>query len=125
MIVRRLVRRAGHRVAVCTGCAAMFAGYAGLAVWHGALWQVVAANAVSNLGIGLVASAMAMVLTERAGTASTGIAVGMYITARAIGGSMAGAGFAALLRPPVRAEHKGGYRTDVADPSVTRWCHAG
>jgi Na+/melibiose symporter-like transporter len=72
MVVPRLVKRASHRAAVCTGCAAMLAGYAGLAVWHGALWQAVAANAVSNLGIGLVASAMAMVRTERADTASTG-----------------------------------------------------
>ena len=38
-----------------------------------------------------------MVLTERASTASTGISVGLYITVRALGGSIAGAGFAALL----------------------------
>jgi len=38
-----------------------------------------------------------VVLTERASTASTSISVGLYITVRAIGGSLAGAGFAALL----------------------------
>jgi hypothetical protein len=38
-----------------------------------------------------------VVLTERSGPAATGISVGAWITVRAIGGSMAGTGFAALL----------------------------
>jgi hypothetical protein len=75
----------------------MLAGYAGLAVWHGALWPVVAENSVSSLGAGVVASAMAIVLTERGGETVTGVSIGMYITVRAVGGSLAGAGFAALL----------------------------
>jgi MFS family permease len=58
---------------------------------------VVVANSVTGLGIGVVSSAMAVVLTERSGPASTGISVGTWITVRAVGGSMAGAGFAALL----------------------------
>ena len=36
-------------------------------------------------------------LTERVSSGSTGISVGLYITVCAIGGSIAGAGFAALL----------------------------
>ena len=75
----------------------MLAGYAGLAAWHGALWQVITASLVSSFGMGLIACAMSVVLTERASTGSTGISVGLYITVRAIGGSLAGAGFAALL----------------------------
>ena len=97
MVVPRLVKRVGHELAVHAACVAMLAGYTGLAAWHGALWQVITASSVSSLGMGLIASAMAVVLTERASTASTGISVGMYITVRAIGGSLAGAGFAALL----------------------------
>jgi MFS family permease len=97
MVVPRLVKRMGHKPAVHAGCFAMLAGYTGLATWHDALWQVVAAGSVSSLGMGLVASAMAVVLTERADAGSTGISIGMYITVRAVGGSMAGAGFAALL----------------------------
>ena len=97
MVVPRLVKRVGHEPAVYSACAAMFAGYTGLAAWHGALWQVIAASSVASFGMGLIASAMAVVLTERASTASTGISVGLYITVRAIGGSLAGAGFAALL----------------------------
>jgi MFS family permease len=95
--VPRLVKRMGHEPAVCAACGAMLAGYTGLAAWHGALWQVIAASSVSSFGMGLIASAMAVVLTERASAASTGISVGLHITVRAIGGSMAGAGFAALL----------------------------
>ena len=97
MAVPRLVKHIGHEPAVHSGCVVMLAGYSGLAAWHGALWQVIAASSVSSLGIGLTASAMAVVLTERASAASTGISIGLYITVRAIGGSMAGAGFAALL----------------------------
>jgi MFS family permease len=97
MAVPRLVKHIGHQPAVYAACLAMLAGYAGLAAWHGALWQVIAASLVSSFGMGLIASAMAVVLTERASTASTGISVGLYITVRAIGGSLAGAGFAALL----------------------------
>jgi MFS family permease len=97
MVVPRLVKWMGHRPTIYAGCAAMFAGYAGLVAWHGAVWQVVVASSVASLGMGLVASAMAVALTERSDTASTGISVGLYITVRAIGGSIAGAGFAALL----------------------------
>jgi MFS family permease len=97
MVVPRLVRYVGHKPAICAGCAAMFAAHTGLAVWHGTLWPVVLAGSVSSLGLGLVASAMAVALTERADPASTGISVGLYLTVRAIGGSIAGAGFAALL----------------------------
>ncbi len=97
LLVPRLIRRLGHRPTIGVGCFVMLAGYTGLATWHDSLWPVVVTNSVSGLGIGLVASAMAVVLTERSGPASTGIAIGMWITVRAIGGSMAGAGFAALL----------------------------
>lgn len=96
---RRLGERLalGHKPTVCVGCFVMPAGYIGLATWHSVLWPVIAANSVAGLGIGLVSSAMAVVLTERSGRASTGISVGTWITVRAVGGSMAGAGFAALL----------------------------
>jgi MFS family permease len=97
MVVPRLIRHLGHTPTVCAGCFVMLAGYTGLAIWHDVLWPVIVAYSVSGLGIGLVASAMTVVLTERSGPASTGISIGMWITVRAIGGSMAGAGFAALL----------------------------
>jgi MFS family permease len=71
--------------AVCMGCFAVLAGYADLATWHGALWAVVAANSVAGLGIGLVASTMTVVLTERSGPATTSVAIGMWITVPASG----------------------------------------
>lgn len=113
MVVPRLVKRIGHRSTICAGCVTMLAGNTGLAIRHDALWQVVAANSAISLGIGLAASAMAMLLTERADTSSTGISVGMYLTVRAVGGSMAGAGFAALLT-----------RATIAGTSVPReWAY--
>jgi len=103
MIVPRLVKHIGHQPAVYAGCAAMFAGYTGLALWHDALWQTVVANCGNSLGIGLVASAMPVVITERTDPASTGISIGMQNTVTAIGGSMAGAAFAALLNLAIGA----------------------
>ena len=50
MVVPRLVKRVGHKPAVYTACAAMLAGYIGLAAWHGALWQVIVASSVSSFG---------------------------------------------------------------------------
>jgi hypothetical protein len=44
-----------------------------------------------------------MVITERTDPAWTGISIGMQNTVTAIGGSMAGAGFAALLNLAIRA----------------------
>jgi MFS family permease len=103
MIAPRLVKYIGHQPAVYAGCAAMFAGYTGLAVWHSALWQTVVALCVSSLGIGLTVSAMPMVITERTDPASTSISTGMQTTATAIGGGMAGAGFGVLLNLAISA----------------------
>jgi MFS family permease len=97
MIVPRLVKRIGQQRTVYAGCAVLLAAYTAWAVWHNALWQAVVANSLTLLGVGLVLSAMAVVITERTDPASTSISLGMKDTITAIGGSMAGAGFAALL----------------------------
>jgi hypothetical protein len=45
----------------------------------------------------VVSGAMPVVLTERNARTSAGISTGLFISGRAVGGSIAGAGFAALL----------------------------
>jgi Na+/melibiose symporter-like transporter len=95
--VARIARHVGHRASVCLGCAALLAGYGGLAGWHGAIWQLIVASSVAGLGVGVVSGAMPVVLTERNARTSAGISTGLFISGRAVGGSIAGAGFAALL----------------------------
>jgi MFS family permease len=97
MAVAQVARRARHRLAVCLGCACLLAGYAALAGWHAAIWQLIAFGSAAGLGVGMVSGAMPVVLTERAAGTSAGISTGLFITGRGVGGSIAGAGFAALL----------------------------
>jgi MFS family permease len=95
--VARIAGHVGHRATVCLGCAALLAGYGGLAGWHGAIWQLIVWSSVAGLGVGVVSGAMPVVLTERNARTSAGISTGLFISGRAVGGSVAGAGFAALL----------------------------
>jgi MFS family permease len=97
LAVAPVARRAGHRAIVCLGCACLLAGYGGLAAWHGAIWQLIVFASLAGLGVGVVSGAMPVVLTERAARTSAAISTGLFITGRAVGGSIAGAGFAALL----------------------------
>jgi MFS family permease len=97
LAVAPVARQAGHRATVCLGCACLLAGYGGLAGWHGEIWQLIVFGSVAALGVGVVSGAMPVVLTERAARTSAAISTGLFITGRAVGGSIAGAGFAALL----------------------------
>jgi MFS family permease len=120
-LVPVLARRAGHKPAVYSGCAALLAGYLGMAAWHGALWQLVVANCALGLGTGLVSSSLPVVLTERAGPGSAAISTGFFITGRALGGSMASAGFAALLTGATIAHTS----TPTQGAYVTIWVSCG
>jgi MFS family permease len=95
--VARIARHVGHRATVCLGCAALLAGYGGLAGWHDAIWQLIVWSSAAGLGVGVVSGAMPVVLTERNARTSAAISTGLFISGRAVGGSIAGAGFAALL----------------------------
>jgi MFS family permease len=92
-----IARQVGHRATVCLGCAALLAGYGGLAGWHDQIWQLIVWSSVAGLGVGVVSGAMPVVLTERSARTSAGISTGLFISGRAVGGSIAGAGFTALL----------------------------
>jgi MFS family permease len=100
----RLVRLIGHERTIVTGCLIGFAGATAQAVWHYALWQWVIVIGVAAAGVGLIASAMSMALAERTDPTSTGIALGMLATVRAVGGSVASAGAGAILNSAISAE---------------------
>jgi MFS family permease len=97
LIITPLARLLGHQKTLYAGFLALCFGYAAISVWHGELWQLVTANTVAGLGTGIVTGAMPVALTERANRTSTAISTGLFITGRAIGGSLAGAVFAAVL----------------------------
>jgi hypothetical protein len=95
----------------------MLVGYTCLATCHGALRRVLGANSASGPGIGVISSAMPVVLTERSGPGSS---IGMRITVRAIGGRLAGAAFAALLTPVTISDT--GTPREPADMAVWLTC---
>jgi MFS family permease len=97
LVVAPAARRWGHKVTLCTGCTAMAIGYGAVALWHGTLGEFIAALCLTNLGTGIVTAGLPVVAAERAQRTATGIGTGLFNTAKGVGGSIAGAAFAAVL----------------------------
>jgi len=97
LAVAPLARLGGHKATLYTGCAAMAAGYGAMALWHANLAAFIVTMCITNLGTGIVNAGVPVVLAERAARTSTGIATGLFNTAKGVGGSISGAAFAAVL----------------------------
>jgi MFS family permease len=82
-------------------CRAGAAGYAALVFAHDEPWQFVAANIVLGLGTGFAISSMPALVVDASPADRTGTATGVYNTAKTLGGSVAGAVFAAILTSQV------------------------
>ncbi|MFJ4840658.1 MFS transporter [Streptomyces sp. NPDC088746] len=93
----RLIRRVGPRTVLATGGGLMTAGYAALVLAHGEPWQFVVANGMIGFATGLCISAMPALIMDASPADRTGIATGLHNTAKTLGGSVAGAVFAAVL----------------------------
>ncbi|NUU24862.1 MAG: MFS transporter [Streptomycetaceae bacterium] len=97
MLVAYLAKAVGPRGALATGGATMAAGYLVLAVAHDEAWQFAGANALIGLGTGLCLGALPGLVLDASPADRTGIATGVYNTFKTLGGSVAGAVFAAVL----------------------------
>lgn len=96
-VAGRLIRRVGPRAVLASGGGLMTAGYAVLVLAHGEPWQFVAANSLIGFATGLSISAMPALIMDASPADRTGIATGLHNTAKTLGGSVAGAVFAAVL----------------------------
>ncbi|MET9382133.1 MFS transporter [Streptomyces sp. NPDC002928] len=92
-----IARRLGYRRALTAAFALMTAGFAALACFHGAVWQVVVALLVSGTGIGAALGAMPTVIVEATDPARTGVASALYNNVKTVGGAVTGGVVTALL----------------------------
>ncbi|MEU6017991.1 MFS transporter [Streptomyces sp. NPDC047515] len=97
LVASRLFKLIGGRGALALSGTLMVIGYVFLIVAHDEPWQFVVVNAVVGSGIGLALSAMPVLIVESSPHERTAIATGIYNTAKTVGGSVAGAVFAAIL----------------------------
>ena len=97
LIVAPLARMWGHKATLYLGCAVMAGGYGAMALCHANLAAFIVTLCVTNFGTGIVNAGVPVVLAERAQRTSTGIATGLFNTAKGVGGSVSGAVFAAVL----------------------------
>ncbi|MEV6079871.1 MFS transporter [Streptomyces sp. NPDC052069] len=97
LFAARLFKRIGGRGVLALSGVLMTAGYLFLIAAHDEPWQFVVVNGVVGLGIGLALSAMPVLIVDASPQERTAVATGIYNTAKTVGGSVAGAVFAAVL----------------------------
>lgn len=92
-----LAKRVGIRTVMVAGAALGAAGNFMLLPLHSSLGGFFASVTVQGLGFGFLLGALPARLAELAPAGGTGIATGVYNSLRTLGGSLAGAIFAAML----------------------------
>jgi MFS family permease len=89
-------RLAGSKPPMAAGALISMAGFAFLAADHASSWQVYLGSGIIGAGIGLSLAAMANLIVTAVPSHQTGVATGMNILARTVGGSL-GAQIAATV----------------------------
>ena len=93
----RLTARFGARALLAGGAGVAAIGYFAFAVAHGTVASVLVATTIVGVGLGLAFSAVAIVVIEAIPHSQTGVASGMNINIRAIGGSVGSAAMASIV----------------------------
>ena len=89
-------RRWGPRVVLITGMTVLALAAEALALWHDAGWQVVCAMAGLGAGIGISSAPLPTLIIGAVGSTETGVATGINILMRLVGG-VVGAQVGAVL----------------------------
>lgn len=95
--------RFGSKLPLIAGCALCAAGFASIAAFHDARWQVYAATATFGLGVAFAFAAMATLVVEAVRQDQTGVASGMNTIARTIGGAFGAQLVATIIAGSVHA----------------------
>jgi MFS family permease len=82
-----------------------------LAVAHSSSWQIYTATFIMGIGIGLAFASMVNVIVESVSAEQTGVATGMNVIFRNIGGALGGQISASILTAAVAV---GGFPTEDA-----------
>jgi EmrB/QacA subfamily drug resistance transporter len=99
-----LTVRFGARALVIAGSLIASIGYLLMAVWHGAIWQIVVANLFNGAGMGFAFSAMSALIVEAVPSHQTGVASGMNANIRTIGGAIGSAIFGSVIASHLAAD---------------------
>ncbi|MFJ3212567.1 MFS transporter [Streptomyces flaveolus] len=114
-VAGRLAKAVGSRTVLTAGGGAMTIGYVVLTLAHEQPWQFVLANCLIGFATGLCISAMPALIMDASPAERTGIATGIHNTTKTLGGSVAGAVFAAVLTaitlPGTEIPTENAYRT--------------
>ena len=84
----RLSTRFGSRLPLIIGCAVCTAGFAWLLEQHDQPWQIVVASSVLGAGTGFTFASMVNLVIENVGSDQTGVATGVNILMRTVGGAI-------------------------------------
>jgi EmrB/QacA subfamily drug resistance transporter len=101
----------GSKVPLALGALLSAVAYVILALLHDHGWQIAVATFVLGMGIGLAFASMANVIVESVRPEETGVATGMNVIFRNIGGAMGGQISASILTAAVAV---GGFPTEDA-----------
>ncbi len=91
----------GSRVPLALGALLSAIGWALLAVAHGSRWEIYVITFIMGLGIGLAFASMVNVIVESVNPAQTGVATGMNVIFRNVGGSLGAQISASILTASV------------------------
>lgn len=90
-VATRLGARRGYRVVLLLGAGLVAAAFALLAALHTAAWQLAGGGAVMGLGVGLVFAALANIIVGDVPPHEVGVATGLNVVARTLGGAVGAA----------------------------------
>ena len=99
VISGRCIERFGARAVLMIGGLAGAAGFLMLTGWHAARWEVVVAALLTNAYISLAYSALPALIVAEVDEGQTAVATSLNSVFRKIGGAVAAAFVAAVLRP--------------------------
>jgi predicted MFS family arabinose efflux permease len=97
LVVHRLMRTFGDKAVLVTGTATTVAGFAILTLAHHQEWQVLIAMVVTGIGFGLAFAATSAVIVDAVPAHQVGVASGMNVNIRNIGGSIGAALMSSIL----------------------------
>jgi MFS family permease len=96
-VAHRFADALGQRAVPALGGFLLAGGYIAVLYAHQSAWQFVLVNLVLGFGTGLVLSSLPALVLDVSPADRTGIATGIYSTAKSLGGSVGSTVFAALL----------------------------
>jgi MFS family permease len=97
LVVHRLMRTFGDKAVLVTGTLIAVCGWAILTFAHHQEWQVLIAMIVTGLGYGLAFAATSTVIVDAVPAHQVGVASGMNVNIRNIGGSIGAAVMSSIL----------------------------